>query len=75
MNDKEAALAKLHDAVTQALLQRVVAEDVCAADINAAINHLKSNGIDCSAGAAQGQLLRLAERLPFQDPETQTGEG
>lgn len=62
MNQEE-LLAKLHEAVSKELLDRILAGEASAADIGNAIKFLKDNGI--SAVPKQGSSLKsLVDSLP-----------
>lgn len=63
---REERLIALHDAVTEVLIARMQDGDLKAADITAAINHLKANGIEASSSSkAQGPIRKLYDSLPF----------
>jgi len=59
--------SKLHNAVGDALLARVLSGEATAAELNVARQFLKDNGIDATAQASE-PLLNLAKIMPF-DPD------
>lgn len=57
-------LTRLHEAVAEELMRRIVQGEATSADLNVARGFLKDNGID--AGLDQSEpLADLAKTLPF----------
>lgn len=74
-NPREERLVELHDKVTDALIAALESVDCPAATINAAINHLKANGIEHTHGRKMGKLSSLVQDLPFTEDQGLAAEG
>lgn len=62
-------MAKIHEALANELLDRVMSGEATPSDLNVCRQFLKDNGID--AIAREGSPLhQLGQILPFQDPQT-----
>lgn len=68
--------ADLHDVLVKELLERIKTGEATTADLNAARQLLRDNGIDVNTHREATPLLDLVDHLPYQDdtaPETRLG--
>ena len=73
-NNVEKKLGKLHEQLTDKLLERIRDPEVKASDLNVARQFLKDNNIDCIP-TENNSLGKLAEELPFKVSEVLQGKG
>lgn len=59
-------LEKIHGALAQELLNKVLSGEATATELNVARQFLKDNGIDCAPAASQ-PMLNLARIMPFDE--------
>jgi hypothetical protein len=59
-------LEKIHGALAQELLNKVLSGEATATELNVARQFLKDNGIDC-APQANAPMLQLAKLMPFDE--------
>jgi len=59
-------LEKIHGALAQELLNKVLSGEASATELNVARQFLKDNGIDCAPGASS-PMLHLAKIMPFDE--------
>ena len=74
MDNVEKKLGKLHEQLTDKLLERIRDPEVKASDLNVARQFLKDNNIDCIP-TENNSLGKLAEELPFKVSEVLQGKG
>lgn len=67
-SELEALMAKIHRGMADHFLAQLESGEVSASDLNVMRQFLKDNGIDVLA-ANDPKITKLAEILPFQDPE------
>ncbi len=71
MGNPEEALKQMFPTLVEKLLEKIDDGSATAADLSVARHLLKDNGIDISSKArGAGNLHRLSDAMPFQDPET-----
>ncbi len=68
-SDLDELFAKLHEELTNELLERLRSGDATTADLNAARQLLRDNGIDVNTNREATPLLDLAGMLPFQSDD------
>ncbi len=73
-NNTEKKLSKLHEQLTEVLLEKVRDPEVKSADLNVARQFLKDNNIDCMP-AENNSMSKLAEELPFKLSDVIEGKG
>ena len=73
-NSTEKKLGKLHEQLTEKLLERIRDPEVKASDLNVARQFLKDNNIDC-VPTENNSIGKLAEELPFKGSEVLQGKG
>lgn len=73
-NNTEKKLGKLHEQLTEKLLERIRDPEVKASDLNVARQFLKDNNIDCIP-SENNSLGELSEELPFKISEVIRGKG
>lgn len=59
-------LEKIHSALAQELLNKVISGEASATELNVARQFLKDNGIDCAPDAS-APMLNLARIMPFDE--------
>tara|TARA_R100000781_G_scaffold51293_1_gene33803 strand:- start:120 stop:341 length:222 start_codon:yes stop_codon:yes gene_type:complete len=67
-NNLQELLAKLHEAVGNELLQRIITGDATSADLSVATKFLKDNGINVDVEDSP-PIMNLVKELPFIDEE------
>ncbi len=70
MDKKE--LGKLHEALSQLLMERIQSGEAGSGELSVARQFLKDNGIDANVNQSE-PLMNLAKVLPF-DPEAEITE-
>lgn len=73
-NTTEKKLGKLHEQLTEKLLERIRDPEVKASDLNVARQFLKDNNIDC-VPQDNNNMSKLAEELPFKISDVLQGKG
>tara|TARA_Y100000748_G_scaffold300944_1_gene300283 strand:- start:1909 stop:2151 length:243 start_codon:yes stop_codon:yes gene_type:complete len=73
-NNTEKKLGKLHEQLTEKLLERIRDPEVKASDLNVARQFLKDNNIDC-VPQDNNNIAKLAEELPFKISDVLQGKG
>jgi len=73
-NNTEKKLGKLHEQLTEKLLERIRDPEVKASDLNVARQFLKDNNIDC-VPQDNNDMSKLAEELPFKISDVLQGKG
>jgi|TARA_X000001382_G_scaffold92360_1_gene66887 hypothetical protein len=73
-NNTEKKLGKLHEQLTEKLLERIRDPEVKASDLNVARQFLKDNNIDC-VPQDNNNMSKLAEELPFKISDVLQGKG
>lgn len=71
-NSPDSSFSELHTLLTNALISRIKDGSATAADLSVARQMLKDNGINSTG--AQKPIRKLAEILPFEDPQMADGE-
>lgn len=72
MNDLEQLLGKMHEALAQELLGRILSGQASAQDLSCARQFLRDNCIDVDRKSS-ATVHKLSEHLPFADPDTKVG--
>ena len=73
-NNTEKKLSKLHEQLTEVLLEKVRDPEVKSADLNVARQFLKDNNVDCLP-SENNSMSKLAEELPFKLSDVIEGKG
>tara|TARA_X000001382_G_C3173799_1_gene180443 strand:+ start:726 stop:968 length:243 start_codon:yes stop_codon:yes gene_type:complete len=73
-NNTEKKLGKLHEQLTNVLLEKIRDPEVKASDLNVARQFLKDNNIDCIP-TENNSIGKLSEELPFKISEVMQGKG
>jgi len=73
-NNTEKKLSKLHEQLTEVLLEKVRDPEVKSADLNVARQFLKDNNVDCIP-SENNSMSKLAEELPFKLSDVIEGKG
>jgi len=64
-------LAKLHEAVGNELLQRIISGEATSADLSVATKFLKDNGINIDVEDSP-PIMNLVKSLPFSDDQKES---